>query len=121
MKKYLPYILLIALVIVAITFIQNVSDTNSKLESEKAEMLEEIEGWKDLWNTAEVERIKLKEKVQIKEQLIQAYENENDSLIDVMRNGTRAERDSTGSALLGRLRVRHNVKTLNERGLRPTH
>ena len=120
MKKYLPYILLISTVIISILFIQNISDTNSKLESEKSEMLEKINELVDLYNTAEVERIKLQEERKVNEQLIQAYETENDSLINVMRNGTRAERDSTGAALIGRLRMRHNIETLNERGLRPT-
>ena len=120
MKKYLPYGLFVLTLIVSILFIKNVADTNSTLESDKAIMLENINMWKDKWESAEVERIKLQEERKVNEQLIQAYETENDSLINVMRNGTRAERDSTGAALIGRLRMRHNIETLNERGLRPT-
>ena len=120
MKKYIPYIILVVATVIVIKAIDWTTDVTGDLEAEKIQLLEDLNMWKDKWESAEAERIKLQENRKVNEELIRAYETQNDSLINVMRNGTRAERDSTGAALIGRLRMRHNVKTLNERGLRPT-
>jgi len=117
MKKYLPYILLVVCAVVITKIIDYATDTTDELTKEKEALEESVNEWISKWKESENNRIELRKKNLVQEHLIEAYENENDSLIDIMHNGTREQRDSIGTALIGRLQKRQHSKAPIERGL----
>ena len=112
MKKYLPYILLVVGAVLVTKIIDwSTSDSTDELEREKQELQEEVDGWIKKYNTSEQNRHELEKEVLVKDAIIEAYETENDSAIDIMHHGTREERDSVGAALIERLLMRQHKET----------
>ena len=102
----MPYILLILGTVVLMKMIDWLTDTSDELEAEKQELLIKVNEYKSKWEDSEKNRILLQNERDTKDKIIEAYENENYSVIDSIRIADNEQLDKHGAALLGRLRER---------------
>jgi len=111
LRKIFPYIILIVVVVAAVKVFDHFTDTGTGgLDSEKKELLEDVEAWRGKFIEAERERVKVQEENRILKIEVEKYETENDTVIIAIRtaNNNRdfARLDSLGGNLLDRLRRR---------------